>query len=852
MNGEKILSIRKNEVPTIIAIILMLTMAISLVAIPAANAHTPPWTIPSYAYIVASPTTVGAGQQVAIYMWVDDPLPGAQIVPIVNPIRRSGYTLTITSPTGKVTTQTWATISDTTGLQRYSFTPTEVGNYTCVFSYAGQTYTWTSTTPGADTAYTGDVFTPANATLTLTVQQTPVASTFINYPLPTEYWTYPIEGRNYNWYTIASNWLGSPQIVGAFQRDGTAPNSAHIMWTKALQSGGVVGGSNVGIAGETFYEGETYDVRWNTPIIMYGKLYYPLPLGPASSGGGFRCVDLRTGEENWYNPDLGSQSFGQIYDYQDPNQHGAIGDGFLWDYAAGSGIMNGTDPWTGTPLINLVGVPKGTNVNGPNGELLIYTLDSTGKWLSCWNSTVVLGAAAGRRGLGDLERNASEGYSWNITIPALPLGEWTINTVAYDDFMLCTQGSFGERGNVEGANITVISLKGSSKGSVLWTQHFPAAADSVTRMLEIVDPETRVFVFRDKETLVNWGYSVDDGSKLWGPTAPTGAFDYFHADESWNAYGKFYTAGMGGVVYCYDIKNGTLLWTYGNGGLGNNTNSGLETVYGNYPVFVGAIADQKLYLFTSEHTPNTPQFKGAKIRCIDANTGQELWTMESWVTTSGGGAAALNPRVAIADGYLVYLNGYDMQIYCVGKGPSVTEVTASPEISTYGSSVLIKGSVMDIASGTQQNEQAARFPNGVPAVSDASMEGWMEYVYMQKPRPMNVVGVNVTLSVLDSNGNNREIGTVTSDSDGFFSYQWTPDIPGKFTVTASFAGSNSYWPSHAVTAFGVDSAPEPTAEPIPTPISTSEQYFIPVTVGMIVAIVAFGTVLALLMLRKRP
>jgi hypothetical protein len=86
---------------------------------------------------------------------------------------------------------------------------------------------------------------------------------------------------------------------------------------------------------------------------------------------------------------------------------------------------------------------------------------------------------------------------------------------------------------------------------------------------------------------------------------------------------------------------------------------------------------------------------------------------------------------------------------------------------TQGSSVVIRGTVTDISAGTNQNEQAARFPNGVPAMSDASMKDWMAYVYMQKPRPQDATGVPIVISVLDANGNYREIGNVTSDADGF-------------------------------------------------------------------------------------
>ena len=77
---------------------------------------------------------------------------------------------------------------------------------------------------------------------------------------------------------------------------------------------------------------------------------------------------------------------------------------------------------------------------------------------------------------------------------------------------------------------------------------------------------------------------------------------------------------------------------------------------------------------------------------------------------------------------------------------------------------------MDVSAGTKQPEISARFPNGVPAIADANMTEWMKYVYMQFPRP-NVAGVEVTLSVVDANGNYRDIGTTTSNADGFFMLQ---------------------------------------------------------------------------------
>jgi hypothetical protein len=146
----------------------------------------------------------------------------------------------------------------------------------------------------------------------------------------------------------------------------------------------------------------------------------------------------------------------------------------------------------------------------------------------------------------------------------------------------------------------------------------------------------------------------------------------------------------------------------------------------------------------------------------------------------------------------------------------------------------------------------SRFPNGLPAVSDDSMEAWMEYAYMQQVKPTNATGVPVALSVVDSNGNYRTIGTAVSDADGFYSFNWTPDIAGKYTVYATFAGSESYYASHAVSAFAVDPALA-TATPAPTPVpSMADLYFLPATIGVIIAIIVVGAILALLLVRKKP
>ena len=100
--------------------ILMISMGASMILTPTANAHTPPWTIVSYAYLVASPNPVGVGQATAIVMWIDTPMVGATVT---NDIRRHDYTLTITKPDGNIETKHWDVVTDSTSVQYFQYTP---------------------------------------------------------------------------------------------------------------------------------------------------------------------------------------------------------------------------------------------------------------------------------------------------------------------------------------------------------------------------------------------------------------------------------------------------------------------------------------------------------------------------------------------------------------------------------------------------------------------------------------------------------------------------------------------------------------------------------------------------------
>jgi len=236
-----------------------------------------------------------------------------------------------------------------------------------------------------------------------------------------------------------------------------------------------------------------------------------------------------------------------------------------------------------------------------------------------------------------------------------------------------------------------------------------------------------------------------------------------------------------------------------------------------------------------------PLFADAHRLAINCTDGTLVW--------KALGFYGRNPGV-IADGYLLSYNSYDCQIYTYGKGQTDTSITIQDDAVTDGDSILVKGMVTDQSPGTKDSNRVARFPDGVPAMSDENMSAWMEYVYMQQPKPTEAIGVDVTITVLDPNGNCYDVATTTTNVDGFYSATFTPLVPGKYTVYATFAGSESYWPSSAVTALNVENAPEATPAPTPTPAPMTDTYVLGIGAGSIIAIIAIGLVV-ILMLRKR-
>ncbi len=874
-----------------IAVILTVSIGGTLTLIPSASAHSPPWTLETYAFTDVEPNPCGVGQQMLIFGWINTLISGAAYT---NEIRAVNYTFVITQPDGTNVTTFVPLVSNPGSEYDFTFTPSQVGNYTLYFSYPGQVQTVNATSTTGVLLTAGDVYEPSSASQTFTVTQTPSATVpYGGYaPLPTAYWTRPIYQENQNWVSVASNWLGGAANEYFTQESGAAPMTPHIMWTAPLEFGGLVGGSVTQAGDPTqqpaeiamqYFTGMSYEDRNNAPLIVNGILFYQEAAGETGGGAGTTgpevAVDLTTGKVLWTST-VFYPSFAQVYDDITENQYGPSG-AILWQTSGSTWI--GYNAATYTDEYNLTNVPSGTQVMLNNGEIDIYqfswsTTTNTG-WIAQFNeSATILNCTTSNaypleappNAMGIVINCQTFGvYNYNTTIttnlsePATATGVTSTNTasphivgVIPGEYILGTSSNVALIANANPNEnpwvMWCLSDAAGSQGNVLWVQDYAAPSGNLTEMLNTqpLDPYTNEWTMTYQETGQRLAYSLATGDLVWGPSAiaQTG-FQYYSSREGVPAYGNLYVAGYGGIVYCYSMLNGTLLWTYGNGGEGNTTQMYNNGPWGLYPTHITEFADGVLYTFSGEHGNGQPLYQGELMRAINATTGALLWTLSD--SSAAGLGTSMQP-LAIADGYAEFFNCYDNQIYVIGQGPSETTVSAPQAALSYGQPVVISGTVMDISAGTQQNEQAMDFPHGVPCASDASESQWMSYVYQQQPEPTNFTGVPVTLTVLDSNGNTRVIGTATTDSSGMFTLTWTPDVAGNYTVYASFAGSQAYYGSSAETSFTVMQQPSATTAPTATPTSVADMYFVPAIAAIIVVIIIVGIALALLMLRKHP
>jgi len=841
-----------------IALIFLLTVSATITLVTEFQAHAQVIDIPTFLFVTASPNPVGVGQIVYVGITFSKPPPTSN--GFVGDLYED-VTFEVIDPAGIKTTHGPYLASMAAGVT-FSFVPDKVGNYTMQAFYPGQVLTGNNplnTTNGTlNRQFIGSKMLPCESNIkTLMVTEEQVGQIYQTPPLPTEFWTRPIYGTNWQWGELGSNWFGisgsgAYDASGNVLPSGPAPNTAHIVWTKATQFGGQPG-SPIGSDSSTPYSSVSLLQQYFKPVtILNGILYYNryAALGTLI---GWEAIDVHTGEVLWSKPagttGAESISYGQIVNYNNFQEFGS--NAFLWSTPGGGGFGAGGGSWsgiydalTGTYLANVTNIRSVSRLVDYGSEIegtVIGYYVSGGK-LCLYNTTELLinhaGMSAGFvRPTGTINGSMPEATEWQTTLPTTFNGDAISLSIAgvTPEVILMRQvpGGVSWQGTTMGYQY--VAGYDAKTGANLWgpiNQTLPKYEDT-----GVVACREGYYVMHNKDRNLAWGYSLTTGQMLWGPVQLPGGGDSAVWRDGEIAYGKVYIFDLGGYVNAIDLVTGEIAWTFYAG------DAGYDTPFESYPIFgynAHTIADGKLFL--SEGIMYTPPLHPCDRIAINCTDGSLVWKISQYSSTCVG---------TVGDGYFISWNSFDNQIYSFGKGPTDTAVTASPKGSVLGSSVLIEGTVMDKSGGTTQDVITTRFPDGLPAVSDESMETWMEYAYQQQIKPADVIGVEVSIDVLDANGNYRNIGSVTSDSDGVFSFDWQPDIPGKYTVIAAFAGSESYYGSHATTAFVVDPAPEATPEPTQAPASLADQYMLPGIGITVAAIAAVGIAIIALLLRKK-
>ncbi len=830
------IAISKKLFRSVFAVFFMMSMAISILALPNfASAATTGVT--TYPFVEAIPNPVGVGQRTLINFG------------LLNYLMTDGdgwnVTLTITDPSGHTETidkMTWST-----GTVGYSYTPETNGTY---ILKCGFEESWYNSTymgffgPASISQYMASSETEPYE-LIVTNEPTP---SYPGHSMPTEYWTRPIDPQLREWWSVSGNWLAKPENLYAPYND--APESAHVLWTMPIGDtmGGLIGGDS-----EISYQsGDAYEGKWSGSIIISGILYYNRYTTNFYSTPPKQevvAVDLHTGEVLWEKvlDTNGRIAFGQTLKWDCLNNRG----GFSYLWVSSGSNMYAFEALTGDWIFNFTNVPGSAAMMGPfggpptyygpNGELLRYFIQN-GRLLR-WNSSYVV--MQGRTGMEEswgsaiqgTTWDASKGYDINVSIPAT-LPSASILKVFPGDRVIGGNSTIGAASG-NGVTLWGLSLKSGSEGTLLFSNTWNAPSDWATLtsgMFSAYSQEDYVASFFTKEERINYGFSLEDGKLLW-TTEPQ-----IYAD-AWNqagniAYGKLYSNGVGGIVYCYDVATGETLWTY------NAEDQYAESyLSGNWWLLTTFISDGKIYIGHQEHSTLNPMPRGAPFICLNATDGSLIWRIDGAFRQTHWGGPAI-----IGDSIIATMDTYDQQIYAIGKGPSAMTVTAPNTAVTANTQIIIQGKVTDISPGTQDSSITMRFPNGVPAVSDASQSEWMLYVYKQFEQPSSATGVPVSIDAVDPNGNYIHLGDTTSDSSGAYSFVCTPSIAGQYTIYATFGGSAAYYSSYAQTAMVVQA---PAATPTPTTSQITQTPYELYTIGMGIAIIITIAV-AVMLLRKKP
>jgi outer membrane protein assembly factor BamB len=705
--------------------------------------------IPTYAFSDEGPNPVGIGQTCSIGGWVIPASVGAGST-------YENLTFIITKPNGTTDTivvpqtRVEATAS-------FWYTCDQLGTWSVVLEFPGDATHQSST----------------SQPYTWTVQTETIPETE-HIPLPTGYWSFPINAENWEWYQISGPWYNSRFDASQTQFNpySKGPNTPHILWRNQVVPGGLIGGQSGWNSMTASFNGTELNMGITNYVAAQGRLYYTtnqFQNDTVTDQPILHCVDQATGEEIYAVTLKRNASYASSFHtyalwlditgvikngagVQTPDQNGAYN---IW--VSGNGLWR-IDAFTGGTMFYWPGM-SGTYFNGniyisnypKSGNLSMFQASSLGQG----NLNPVWTVQAG---LSYISQDGIIVQKFTGTsAPYMKIKSWNATTGE----MIC-----------DGADLGIPSSEG-----------YTCVYDD---KVYLVGADMRVHAL-----------SILTGQQVWQSEPmeyPWGAFQSYGQSAG---YGCVYQGMLDGHIYCWNATTGELVWKYYSG-------DSTDTAYGTYPFWGNiVIADGKLYSATGEHTPPQPYPMGYCLYCIDAFTGDLVWKYPGFSTYT---FAHVGFGDGISSGMLWYQNMQDGCLYMFGMGQSATQVSASPKVAAKGSAILIEGTVTDQSAGQPDT----------PAIADESMSDWMAYLYENAPMPTDAAGVEVCLTAIDSRNNTVNIGTTRSDSSGTFGMLWTPPDEGLYTIVASFDGSDSYYSSFAETRVGVSASAQPAVAPTPT------------------------------------
>ncbi|HLN44858.1 MAG TPA: PQQ-binding-like beta-propeller repeat protein [Candidatus Sulfotelmatobacter sp.] len=819
-------------------------------------------TFDSQTWISARPKVVGIGQSVLINVWT---------TPAANAGRKLlGYHIIITKPDGTKDEYTLNSERDTAATWM-EYVPNQIGEYKYKVEFPGTflpagiyndgvIYTNTSAAgsgyQGVPTIYSGSTYYKPDTSpeYTFSAQQDMIWSWGAT-ALPTDYWTRPVAPELRDWLPIIGDfpWYGPPtaDFYQMYPNDGywsprsdfypfvRGPNTAHIAWKRVGNIAGITGAGRYGSYGA---EGWSYEVPFATTsgspgvitMVIDGRGFLTVPRVRSQMINGtlqqvsttaLQSVDIRTGEVLWEvdgftHPQsldsFGSWIFGGAIEYPSLSIVYLDG-GRLYKYNSNTGALT---------------------LNVSISPLTSATWQMNGYALSVQNLGNNVSASQRYR----LINFTTIGSSTNFTSRIVSNISWPLSSVpATTDYTLGIAASFGrgliaQTGTTPEQRLVTVDLR---TGQVLVNKTIePAGGERLmgySGASDVVDHGTYAFLTAWGEFI---GLDIRTGEVKWTSPKMDEQWDVngFGAYDTTSAYGMFYRAAYTGV-YAFDWNTGKIVWKYEAPAI-----SPFETPYidknGTTVMSFNGVAfaaDGKIYTINTEHTPTQPITRGWQLHAINATTGEEVFKVK--LTGNLG---------AIADGYMAISESYTGTLYVLGKGKSQTTVTA-PDIGVpLGTSVVLKGTVVDLSPAQ----------SGTPAVSKESMSTQMEYLHKQLPidgiwHNETITGVPVSLTAIGSDGSVVDIGSVTTNGYyGTFSKTWTPPKQGDYEIVASFAGDDSYGSSAASTSISIGPAPT-------TPNTGSQQQEIVVPdytmtiIGVGIAVILAVAIATILLYRKK-